>query len=323
MKATNNLTVSRKRFSNFEKRDFPFVYILIAFPVLHFLVFWVYVNFSSFVLAFQGPDNGFTLVNFRAVFRAFVSNGVFGSDLFKMLGRSMLLWAVQHLICFPICVVTTYVLARKLFGHYVFRICYIIPSLMGAVIWASLMQFMVAYDGPVVILLKAMGVNLPEGVIRNGLFGQDTTAFPTLLVITFIMSIVGNNAVLTGAITRIPDEIYESSRLDGASFWFEFRKIVLPCIWPTIATLVTFSLCSFFTADANVFIYSQGTGEPGMATMGFHIYNLTYQLSQNGAVAPGAYGYPAALGMSLTAITIPLVLAGKKVLESFVEPVEY
>ena len=58
------------KYSGFEKRKFPFIYLFIAFPVLQFLVFWVYVNFSSIVLAFQDGDGKFTWDCFEMVFRA-------------------------------------------------------------------------------------------------------------------------------------------------------------------------------------------------------------------------------------------------------------
>lgn len=308
-------------YSKFEQKEFPFIYLLMAIPILHFLVFWVYVNLSSFTLAFEGYDGGFTLIHFNKVFSSFAGNT--DTLLLPMLIRSLTIWVVGNLICFPISIITTYVLFRKIIGHYVFRVFYIIPSLMGAVIWTTLVKFIVANDGPIIELMKALEVKLPEFVLRNGLFGSADTAFPTLVMITFIMGIVGSNAVLTGAFTRIPDEIFESSRLDGASFWREFMSISLPCIWPTVATLFTFSLCGIVSAEANVFLYSNGTGEPAMATMGYHLYYLTVLISQGGSVGSGVFGYPAAIGMVLTFITLPIVLIGRHILERVVEPVEY
>ena len=54
----------KSKYSRLEKRQFKFVYLLIAFPVLQFLVFWVYLNFSSILLAFKNGAGEFTLANF-------------------------------------------------------------------------------------------------------------------------------------------------------------------------------------------------------------------------------------------------------------------
>lgn len=306
-------------YSSFEKRDFKFIYLLILFPVLQFLVFWLYVNLSSITLAFQTIDGIFTLDNIKSAFSSLTKQDMYGFNLGKMILRSLSIWAITNIVCAPVAVAATYILFKRVMGHYVFRVCFMIPGIVGGVVWISLLRYLVAYDGPVIDIVQSLGVQLPPMALRNGLLSHEATAFPTILVITFITSLVGNNVVLTGAFSRIPAEIFESSRLDGAGFWREFVSISLPCVWPTLATLYTFAFCSILTADNNVFLFSQGTGSNGMATVGFYLYYLTLKLSETG----GNYNYPAALGVLLTMFAVPIALTMKKVLEKAVEPVEY
>ena len=133
------------------------------------------------------------------------------------------------------------------------------------------------------------------------------------------MGIVGNNAVLTGAYTRVPNELFESAELDGAGFFTQMFKIAIPCIWATVCTLLTFALCSIFTCDYNVWLFMGENGGYDTETIGFQIFNLTYQISKNGSTD---YGYPAALGVVLTLFTLPVVLIGKWGLEKMSENVE-
>lgn len=307
------------KYSKFERQKFPFIYLFIAFPVLQFLLFWVYVNFSSITISFLDGSNHFTFENFKMVFNALKSVDSYGFNLFDSLKRSWAIWGVNFFILFPLGLLTTYILAKKIPGHYIFRICYIIPSLMGAVLWTRLVRYLVAYDGPVTVGLLKMGVKLPFSAENNGLFGGTETAFATIIGIEVVMGLVSNNAVLTGAFTRVPDEIFESAEIDGAGFWRTFFKVAIPCVWPTISTLLIFNLCSVMTADYNIFLYTNGTGG-GMSTVGFLLYNITYQISLNGGSS--YYGYPAALGVFLTLITLPVVLIGKKVLENVYKGVE-
>ncbi len=311
------------KYSGFEKRKFPFVYAFIAFPVLQFLIFWVYVNFSSITLSFIDGEGDFTFENFRMVFRALQSAQDYnkGFNLFDTIKRSFLLWGLDFVILFPIGVTTTYILFRRIPGHYVFRLCYIVPSLMGAVMWSQLICYLVQYDGAVTDLVKWFGVELPKNALRNGLFGAKETAFPTIIAVKIVMGLVGNNAVLTGAFTRVPDEIYESARLDGAGFWTSYVKIAVPCVWSTIATLMTFSLCSFITADYNVFLFTGGNGDNETSTIGFLLYKITLSISESSSGKP-YYGYPAALGVFLTCITLPVVLFGRKIIDSIFVDVE-
>lgn len=311
----------RHHYSKFEKRDFPFIYLLIALPVLQFAVFWIYVNISSIMLTFQNPDGEFTFANIKAVFRAFNSIDRYGLDLSRSLKNSVKIWTLGFFVTFPLSVITTYVLQRRIIGHYVWRICYIIPGLLGSVIWINLVKYMFAYDGIVVELLIKMGVELPEKVLLGGLLNAEETAMSSVILLNFIMGLAGNNVVLTGAFSRIPEELYESAALDGAGFWTECFRIGIPCVWSTIAMLLTFKLTGIFTADNGVFLYTNGTGEPGMSTVGFHLYFMQYKISLTGA-GRASFGYPAALGFVLTMMTMPIVLIGRRLLENAQEAVE-
>ncbi len=310
-----------KGYSKFERMNFGFCYVLVAIPVIHFFVFWLCVNASSIALAFQDVKGAFTLNNFKTVWNAFVGQDMYGISLSGSLLRSLTLWICGEFICFPISIITTYVLAKKIAGHYIFRICYLIPGLIGSIIWVSLVRFMFQHNGPVVDLLVNMGVDLPRSVIRNGLFGSEETAFPALLSVRILMGLVGQNAVMTGAFSRVPNELFESARLDGAGFWKECFSIAIPCIWSTLSTLLTFAFCSIFTADYNVYLFTDGVGGPNgsMSTIGFQLYNLTYRLSTGNS---DNFGYPAALGISLTLITLPIVLLGRRALDKIQEAVE-
>lgn len=315
----NSHNTAGNKYSRFERKSFPFVYLMIAFPVLQFAVFWVGVNFSSIGLAFQDTAGSFTFNNIKNVLTGFWGTAMGGYDLLLSLKNSFTIWSVSNLICFPLSIITTYVLYKRILGHYVLRICFIIPSLMGVVMWTSLVKFMVQYNGIVVNALKGLNIKLPDEVLENGLFASRETAFKTILALNVIMGFVGNNAVLTGAFSRVPEELYESAELDGAGFWTICFKIAIPCVWSTISMLMIFALCSIFTADANIWLYTQGTGEPGMSTIGFVLYNMTYVISLNGG---GSYGFPAALGLILTLITMPIVLFGRKLLAKIQETVE-
>ncbi len=310
------ISQKRSRYSAEQKRDFPFAYLIIALPVIQFIVFWVYVNFSSFVLAFQDTAGGFTLGNFAKVFQAFAAEDEFGFNVWDSMARSMIIWWSSLLICFPSSVITTYVLTCKIRLHYFYRICYIMPGLIGSIIWAVLVRLFFSYNGPIVPLLTSLGVNLPEGAITDGLLGSGVTAFPSLLIMTIILDLIGNSPILTGAFSGVGDEIMESADLDGAGFWVKCFQIAIPCIWPTITTMLVFKLCGMFTSDVGVFLYSNGTGKPNMSTIGFQLYYMTVQISQSGADRQ-SFGYPAAFGFFLTCLTLPVCLIGRYYLEKF------
>ncbi len=272
-----------KGYSRRERKNFLFCYLMVLIPVAQLAVFWVYVNFNSIILSFQDSLTGeFTFQNFKDVWTAVVDKDRYGFNLGKIIGRSALLWFIANVPVFIFSMMTTYVLYRRVLGHYVFRVIYMIPSIIGAVIWTTIIKFIVSNDGPIVEMCEKLNIGLPYLAQRNGLFGAEETAFPTLIGLTVFLGVGGGNAVITGAYARMPQELSEVGRLDGISFWKEFWKIALPCAWPTIATVITFNLCGMLTADGNVFLYTNGTGEPGMATTGYYLYYMVYRINQSG-----------------------------------------
>ncbi len=313
--------IKTNKYSKFERKKFPFAYMIIAFPVIQFAVFWVYVNASSFTLSFFNTRGEFTFKNFQDVFTGFQTVDRYGFNLREALFRSMWVWFQGTVICTPISLFFVYVLTGQIRGHYVYRICNIIPSLMGSIVCIAVNKYLFQYDGPIVKLLTEMGVDLPKEVLKNGLLGSEDTAFLTLMIYRFLMGMVTSAPVYTGAFSRIPDELFESADLDGASYFRKFYSIAVPCIWPTITSMLTFSLCSIFTSDFGAFLYTNGTGEPGLSTMGFMIFYLTNNIASSGG-SNAVYGYPAALGMVLTLATMPIALGGKRFLEKLNEGVE-
>jgi alpha-glucoside transport system permease protein len=60
--------------------------------------------------------------------------------------------------------------------------------------------------------------------------------------------------VLSAAIKSIPDEIIEAARIDGASEWQVFRRIMVPSILPTIVVVTTYMVINSLKVFDIVFV---------------------------------------------------------------------
>ena len=331
MEEKEKIKITKKgimRYSTMEKNSFPFVYLILLFPILQFLVFWLYVNFSSIVMSFTDEFGHLDLSNFKNVFESF-KNGVDYADRTLdpalMLKHSILLWLNIHLVAFLISVFTAYMLTKHMIFSKGFRLIYQIPVIVGGVVFSSLMRSMYQADGPVLDLFKALGwfENLPKFAQTDGLLGTKDTAFITLMIQAFVLTISGGSMIIAGAFMRIPDEIFESAKLEGCGFFREAFGIAIPCIWPTISTLLIFSLCSFFVCDYNFYLYSDGTGRNGIVSIGFRLYKFTTTMASYEGDVGGLYNYASAFGMFITLITLPLVLGGRWLLRKLNDDVEF
>lgn len=75
-----------------------------------------------------------------------------------------------------------------------------------------------------------------------------------LMVIMVWMQVGFAMVVLSAAIKSIPDEIIEAARIDGASEWQVFRRIMVPSIAPTIAVVTTYMVINAMKVFDIVFV---------------------------------------------------------------------
>ncbi len=309
-----------ERYTGIEKREFLFVYALIAFPVIQMAIFWFYVNLSGITMAFQDAQGNWGLESFKEVVAVFFGRNTFGFNVPEMLGRSIFIWISNNIILTIVGVLSTFILTKHMIGSKFFRTCYMLPGLLGSVVFVAIMQEFYADDGILVSLIQELDIDVPFSIIREGFLGNEKTAFPTLMVQMYIFGLAGGGLILSGAYMRIPQEIFESANLDGCGFFRETFQIAVPCAWPTISTSMVFSLCSIFTADYTTYLYSNGTGARGMNTIGFYLYHLQIQVKDG---YTEVYSYASAFGVTLTLITMPVVFAGRWLLAKLNDVVEF
>ena len=93
------------------------------------------------------------------------------------------------------------------------------------------------------------------------LFGQepvqwynDTTWWPLILIVTNCWKGVGYGTLIyIAAIAGIDQSFYEAAELDGASKWQQITQITLPCLIPSIITLLIMNIGRIFYSDFGLF----------------------------------------------------------------------
>ena len=78
------------------------------------------------------------------------------------------------------------------------------------------------------------------------------------------------SVIFYGALLDIPDDILEAARVDGASGFQLFRRILLPLLWPMVITSTVFS----FSGTVKMFesALALTKGGPGAATKSLSMY---------------------------------------------------
>ena len=178
-----------------------------------------------------------------------------------------------------------------------FRTVVFLPQVVAMVVVGVAWRQLYAPDGSVNDLLELVGLG---GVTRAWL-GDPTFALPAVGVIgTWVQTGLVTVLLMAGT-SRIPDQLYEAARLDGAGPVREFFAITLPSVRGELAVALTLTvIAALKTFDL---IYITTGGGPGNRTSvpSYEVYNRAFRL--------GEVGSAAAVGVTLTLIIFAINLA--------------
>ena len=311
-----SITASGKKFKTRKQRRLIFYILMFALPLLQFAIFYLYVNFNSFIIAFQERTKDFEIVatgdNFAEAFKYF-----FSAKGGKMLWNSTQLLLCQILIATPLGLLFSYYIAKEKTGAGFFRVMLYLPQVLSVVVLAALFKVIVNEVYPM-IATEWFHAKNPTPLLSPTT--SVTVKFYTALVFTLWFSFGANVLIYTGAMSGIDQSIVESASLDGVTTLQEFWYIYVPIIFPTITTFLLTSIAGIFNNQMSLHFFFGNDGDvPVFAYYFFRMAAKNTYASQD-IYADSGYmtlGELAALGLIATAILVPITLLVKKMLEKY------
>ena len=286
-----------------QRRQIIFVWSILAIPILNFLIFWVYVNLDSILLAFRNIDYAvggheyWTLDNFKQIYRMFTGSGV-ESEMVGYGLNTLKFWLLAVVWTIPHSILLTYVFHKKLRGAKVYRILLYLPSIICAVALAGIFEAFINGNGALgYVLSNVFGVErIPSW------FQEEEWAMWGLLFYNFLFGFAGNYILYSGAMANIDKDITEAAYMDGVTMWHELLYIDIPLMWPTLSMTIITSFGALFSASGPILLFTPGLTSTW--TYGYWIFDQVrvYQ----------SYYMPSALGLMFTAVAFPIVLLVKK-----------
>ena len=311
-----SMTASGKKFKTRKQRRLIFYILMFALPLLQFAIFYLYVNFNSFIIAFQERTKDFEIVatgdNFAEAFKYF-----FSAKGGKMLWNSTQLLLCQIFIATPLGLLFSYYIAKEKTGAGFFRVMLYLPQVLSVVVLAALFKVIVNEVYPM-IATEWFHAKNPIPLLSPTT--SVTVKFYTALVFTLWFSFGANVLIYTGAMSGIDQSIVESASLDGVTTLQEFWYIYVPIIFPTITTFLLTSIAGIFNNQMSLHFFFGNDGDvPVFAYYFFRMAAKNTYASQD-IYADSGYmtlGELAALGLIATAILVPITLLVKKMLEKY------
>ncbi len=185
-----------------------------------------------------------------------------------------------------------------------FLVPMVVPGMVGVLLWGFI------YDPNIGLLnnaLSALGLN---GLTRAWL-GDWHTALPALIGMGFPW--VGGLALLIylAGLLAIPQEVQDSSAVDGASAWRRILHIDLPLLIGQMRLLAVLTIIGTLQDFGSILVLTGGG--PGLATHvpALHMYYQAFRF--------GHYGYASAIGFALFLVILAFTVANMRLARSAVE----
>lgn len=291
--------MSKKKLS---KESYGFLFIAPFF--LAFLIFSLYPIIYSFYISFMKWDGMSPEPIFSGLknYSRLIVDPMFRESI----ANTFIMWGFNVVPQMVIALILAVILNnQRLKGRDFFRAVYYLPNLVTPAAIGVLFVFLFDWQSGAI---NSMLVNFH---IFNDKFNFLIDPISVRGIVSFTqwwMWFGYSSIIFMAGLKNIPEELYEASKVDGASGWQNFWKITLPLLRPTILYSVLTSIIGGMQLFdiPNVIQATPNTNARPATTMVLYLYNTAFQ-NQN-------YGYGAAIGYGLFVIILIFAVGSFKII---------
>ena len=284
--------------------------LLMLLPGMALLIIFKYLPMYGLLISFQNYQlfKGFFAspwVGFKN-FQKFIDDPFF----FRLVRNTFLLGLYNMLYTFPAPIIFAILLNEvrlRRFKRVVQTVSYI-PYFISTVIIVGMLKSFLSTD---------------QGVINNAIvalgftkinFFSEPNWFRTIYISSEIWQGLGYGSILyLAAITGIDQELYEASRMDGATRFQNILHITIPCLLPTISILFIMRVGSIISVgfEKVYLMYSSATYETA-DVISTYVYRMGMKSNPN-------ISYASAVGIMNSIVSLILVWGANTFSRKFLE----
>lgn len=319
---TDTMSEKKERLKKPLNKDLIFYSLMMIWPILQFVVFYVGVNFNSILMAFQDikyVDQGatgayggatissFTLDQFTSVFKWFA-----GAEFRSLTWVSIKFYIYSFIISVPLGLLFAYYIYKKFAGWSAFRVMLFLPSILSGVVMGVIYKLFCEYG--VTAVVKALtGSDEKIYSILNIVSGK---TFGAMLFFNIWISFGTTVLMYSNRMSGIDTEITEAAHLDGAVGFKEFWYVILPYVYPTLSVFLITGFAQICSNQYNLYnIYGANASDPAVRNLGYYLFVEVAGKFSTGGVP--ALPYYSAMSVCITLVVIPITFAVKWLLEKF------
>lgn len=215
----------------------------------------------------------------------------------------------------PLALLMAVLLNQKLRGSSVFRGIYFMPTIISSSIAGMIFAFIFATKNGILNSIL-QNLHLIDSPIK-WLTSQDVVM--AAVTILAVWGGFGNYMLyfVTG-MTGIPEDIYESAKIDGANGVQTFFKITLPMLAPVMKVILMLAITGAFKDYEAIMVLTNGGPGNRSNVMFLYIYNLIFPSSGNNNPQIGYGALLSVVAAVIVGIVTAIYLAVSKKLDDVV-----
>lgn len=258
---------------------------------LTYVIFPIFSTFYYSLYNWNGIQAERTFILFDN-YTALMADSVF----WKTIMNNLLLVVVSIVTQLPLGLIMALILFAPIKGVRLFRTVYFMPLLMSTVALGILWTFI--YDPTMGIINQTLEF-IGLGAWQQGWLGDSKTAFFAVAATICWQFTPFYMILFRAAMAGIPEEIYESAKMDGCNGWKQFWQITLPLLKPTIVTSSVLSIIGSLKYFDLIYVMTEGGPDSSTELMATYMYKQAF--------AKFNMGY--ASSISFTMFVISLIVA--------------
>lgn len=289
-------------YKKFKNKQISFYISIIALPLIQVAIFYFYVNFKSFLFAFQKYDYSsgkFLFIGLDNI-KTVITDMVTEPYLVAAMKNSWIVLSVSLIIGSPFAVLFPYYIFKNRFLGESFKVVLFMPSIISSIILVVIYKYFVVHAIP----------SMAESIVGfkveflHDLIGNNNSAFYTIIIYCILMGFSGNLLLYLGAMKAISSSVIEAAELDGATYTQQLLYIFFPLIWPTFATFIVLSFAGVFNNQMGLYQFYGDQAPSELWTYGYYLYRSMITFG----VTFADYPYLSGIAIILTIISVPLAL---------------
>lgn len=246
-------------------KGFPWhIVVFLAPAVVLYTVFMIYPMLDSLRLSLytRSPGGGMEFAGLGN-YVTLLGTGQWAPKFWNAFRNNLVFFAIHMLVQNPIGPFLAVLLNSRIRGEWLYRTLIFTPTILSVVLvgfaWRMILNPVWGISEHVLGLFGLAHLNQPW-------LGLESTALVTLSLISVWQNVGIPMMLFLAALVRIPDELLEAARVDGATGWKAFWKVQFPLLLPTVGIIAILTFVGNFNAFDLIYTSQGALAGPNFAT---------------------------------------------------------